>query len=165
MSIRTFLFCDVCNPRGIRTPEQRRDMQRRDTHGRRISDGRSWFEGDLEQAVNENDWVATEAGLYVCPSCDAKGLRADNVNRESTSGLRSFVFCDCCNPQGFRFVESRRNEDRSVRTGRRLTDGRAWLDATTREVILEKNWVVTDSDKHYCPQCIEQHPSLAGPDR
>ena len=161
MSIRTFLFCDVCNPRGIRTPEHRRDMQRRETSGRRLSDARSWFEGDAEQAVNENNWVALDSGLYVCPSCDAKGLSADNVNRESKSSIRSFVFCDSCNPQGFRVVESRRNDDRSVQTGRRITDGRAWLDSTSTEQILEKNWVIADEGKHYCPGCVALHPALA----
>jgi hypothetical protein len=161
MSIRTFLFCDVCNPRGIRAPEQRRDMRHRETDGRRISDARSWFEGDAAQAVNENNWVALDSGLYVCPSCNAKGLSADNMNRGSKSGLRSFVFCDSCNPQGFRMVENRRNDDRSVQTGRRLTDGRAWLDTTAREVILEHDWIVTDDDKHYCPKCVKLHPSLA----
>jgi hypothetical protein len=161
MSIRTFLFCDVCNPRRIRTPEQRRDMQRRESSGRRLSDGRSWFEGDAEQAVNENNWVALDSGLYVCPICDAKGLSADNVNRKSKSSIRSFVFCDSCNPQSFRVVESRRNEDRSVQTGRRITDGRAWLDSTDPETILESNWIIAEEDKHYCPTCVKLHPNLA----
>ena len=161
MSIRTFLFCDVCNPRGIRTPEQRRDMHRRETYGRRISDGRSWFEGDLEQAKSEN-WVAHDDGSYVCPGCAAKGLRADNANREDKPRLRSFVFCDLCNPQGFRFVESRRNEYRAstAQTGRRITDGRSWLDTTTTEHIKQKKWKTTDEGRHFCPTCVQRHPDL-----
>jgi hypothetical protein len=161
MSIRTFLFCDVCNPRGIRLPELRRDAHHREGSGRRISDARSWFEGNAEQAVNEYNWIAAEDGSYVCPGCQAKGLSVDHANRESRSSLRSFVFCDSCNPQGFRMVEPRRNEDRSIHVGRRMTDGRAWLAASRPEEILENNWVIADEGRHYCPRCIKLHPTLA----
>ena len=94
MSIRTFLFCDVCNPRGIRCPEQRRDMRRRDFMGRRITDARAWFEGDTAQAIEQGHWVEIEGGFYYCPSCVAKGLSVDNPQREVTRGPQTFVFCD-----------------------------------------------------------------------
>ncbi len=161
MSIRTFLFCDVCNPRGVRIPEQRRDMQHRNTQGRRVTDGRSWFEGDLKSAVNDNDWVSMDGGYYVCPICSAKGLHADNMKRKSDPGLRSFIFCDSCNPQGIRTVEIRRNEERGAQTGRRITDGRAWLAEIDPDKILAKNWLITDTGRHYCPKCVKLHPSLS----
>ena len=155
MSTRTFLFCDVCNPKGIRCPEQRRDMRRRDTQGRRATDDRAWYEGSPEQAVEDGNWVAVDGGFYLCPSCSAKGLTVDNPNKEN-KGQQTFIFCDLCNPQAFRFVENRRNEHRNEKTGRRITDGRAWVDP---EAVHEKNWVTT-ADKHYCDQCVKQHPTL-----
>lgn len=159
MSVRTFLFCDVCNPRGIRIPEQRRDMHRREHPGRRITDGRSWFEGTLTQAVNEHQWITDGNGSYVCPTCAARGLRADSRNSGSKSGLRRFVFCDLCNPQGIRVVEIRRTAVRpdASQMGRRITDGRSW---TTPEHMLEMNWIVTEEGKHYCPKCVQHHPAL-----
>ena len=157
MSIRTFLFCDVCNPKGIRCPEQRRDMRRRDTNGRRATDARSWYEGDPALAVEEDHWVAMDGGSYLCPGCSAKGLTPDNPDKEAR-GLQTFVFCDLCNPQGFRFVENRRDSDaRSVKTGRRITDGRAWAEP---DLMQGKNWVTTADDNHYCQKCVEQHPTL-----
>ena len=56
MSIRTFIFCDVCNPLGIRCPEKRRDVHRDPLIGRRHTDGRAWIEGDSAYAV-ERGWV------------------------------------------------------------------------------------------------------------
>lgn len=40
MSIRSFIFCDICNPQGIRTIELRRSPRENDRNGRQISDGR-----------------------------------------------------------------------------------------------------------------------------
>jgi hypothetical protein len=37
-------------------------------HGRRISDGRVWFDGSHEEAQAAG-WVATEDGQHVCPAC------------------------------------------------------------------------------------------------
>lgn len=161
MSIRSFLFCNACNPRGIRNPEQRRDQKRgKSKSGRRISDARSWFEGSLEEAVDNSDWVILPGGHHICPDCAARGLKADAVDGEQKLVVRTFVFCDSCNPQGFRFVETRRDKDRSGPTGRRISDGRSWLDASSEEVVLEKKWIITGQGKHYCPSCVKRIPAL-----
>jgi hypothetical protein len=67
MSIRTFIFCDICNPQGLRSIEFRRHP-RRDRTGRRLSDGRSWVEGNISSAV-ENGWSINSEGKHICPVC------------------------------------------------------------------------------------------------
>ena len=160
MSTRSFIFCDVCNPRGIRCPEQRRDASRKDIEGRRITDARSWFEGDSEKAVSDNKWQAVVGGFHICPSCSEKGLHADNLPNLSSKSHRTFIFCDCCNPQGFRFVDNRRDDSRTSHKGRRITDGRAWIDDMNAEELVKYHWNAQGSDTHYCPKCVELHPSL-----
>ena len=156
MSIRSFLFCDVCNPMRIRSPEQRRD-RRQDGRksGRRITDARSWIESTSEQAVAEFFWVVLEGGFHVCPDCNAKNLKADAGSGNNPS-FRTFVFCDFCNPQGFRIVENRRDVDRARRTGRRISDGRAWLDAVSDDEVIAHNWFVVEG-RHCCPDCFERN--------
>lgn len=91
MSVRTFIFCDACNPLGIRTINNRRsNFERRDINnkrntdgrrkidGRRNSDGRAWYEGTLESGI-EHGWVINNGEFVVCPSCDERGL-ADLVS-------------------------------------------------------------------------------------
>ena len=57
MTIRCFIFCDICNKRATRAVEERRRAHRDDpTMGRRISDGRAWFEGD-EAEASEAGWL------------------------------------------------------------------------------------------------------------
>ena len=68
MSIRTIIFCDICNPQGLRTIEFRR-APRQDTSGRRISDGRSWYQGSVFEAVDSAGWVISEEGKHICPNC------------------------------------------------------------------------------------------------
>ncbi|NIO38889.1 MAG: hypothetical protein GTO41_01035 [Burkholderiales bacterium] len=68
MTFRTFLFCDICNPYCTRTVELRRDMKRSDDQGRRLSDGRAWFEGHIEEATKIG-WSALDDGRHVCPRC------------------------------------------------------------------------------------------------
>ncbi len=65
--LRVIIFCDVCNPQGIRYIEQKRSTQRGDTEGRRITDGRSWFEGSLQGALDEG-W-SHDGKLHTCPRC------------------------------------------------------------------------------------------------
>ncbi len=76
MTYRTFLFCDICNPDGTRSIELRRDIKRSDRHGRRISDGRSWFEGDLKEA-KALGWRVLDDGRHVCPRCHERSAVAD----------------------------------------------------------------------------------------
>lgn len=70
MSQRTFIFCDICNPMGLRSVEMRRSIAGRDPRvGRRISDGRYWFEGGDAEA-KQAGWVVVESsGQHVCPVC------------------------------------------------------------------------------------------------
>lgn len=69
VAIRTFLFCDICNPQAIRHVEQRRRQPRADSSGQRITDGRAWFEGEVAMAVQGHGWILTETGQHVCPTC------------------------------------------------------------------------------------------------
>lgn len=68
MTRRTFLFCDVCNPSATRVIELRRDTHRDQTQGRRISDGRAWFDGSPEEAIKAG-WRILDDGRHVCPRC------------------------------------------------------------------------------------------------
>lgn len=153
MSIRTFIFCDVCNPLGIRCPEQRRDVHRDPLIGRRHTDGRAWVEGDSAHAISSG-WV-NSSNHYICPGCSERGLEATDQRHEN-SEARTFVFCDRCNPQAYRFVEYRRSGSRFEKSGRRITDGRAWVESPGAGKLNAKGWVETEDQKHFCPQCAVQ---------
>ena len=73
MSIRTFIFCDICNPQGIRTIEFRRAPREGDRNGRRISDGRFWFEGSVS-AATKSGWITNPTGQHTCPACNKKPI-------------------------------------------------------------------------------------------
>ena len=68
--LRVIIFCDICNQQGIRYIEQQRSVQRGDVDGRRVTDGRSWFEGSLEEAI-EAGW-SYDNGMHTCPRCIEK---------------------------------------------------------------------------------------------
>jgi len=68
MSIRTFIFCDICNPQALRSVEFRRSPREEERNGRRLSDGRAWFDGDLSQAL-DSGWSIDEEGQNICPVC------------------------------------------------------------------------------------------------
>jgi hypothetical protein len=68
MARRSFIFCDICNPLAIRYIEMRRSIGRNSRVGRRLSDGRNWYDGSEEEAI-EAGWVCTEDGQHVCPAC------------------------------------------------------------------------------------------------
>ncbi|MBI5329171.1 MAG: hypothetical protein HZB71_01005 [Betaproteobacteria bacterium] len=74
MARRSFIFCDICNPLAIRDIEMRRNTGRcqdgaKDKgKGRRITDGRAWFDGSDEEAQTDG-WVPTEDGQHICPTC------------------------------------------------------------------------------------------------
>jgi hypothetical protein len=68
MTIRQFIFCDICNPQAVRSIEFRRAPRKDERTGRRISDGRAWFEGELKVAIDQG-WTLTLAGQHICPSC------------------------------------------------------------------------------------------------
>jgi hypothetical protein len=67
MAHRSFIFCDICNPQAVREVEMRR-ASGRDGMGRRITDGRVWFDGTDEEALAAG-WVAAEDGQHICPAC------------------------------------------------------------------------------------------------
>jgi hypothetical protein len=69
------MFCDVCNQQGIRYIEQKRSTQRGDTGGRRITDGRAWFEGSLEEAIKAG-WLH-DNGRHICPKCQQREQQQD----------------------------------------------------------------------------------------
>lgn len=80
MSIRTFVFCDTCNPQAIRVVSSRRNLnttdkaiERRQITGRRNSDGRAWFEGSLDEAIKQR-WVLSVENTTLCPNCAQKDL-------------------------------------------------------------------------------------------
>jgi hypothetical protein len=71
MSIRKIIFCDICNPQALRSVEFRRAPRDNDRGGRRISDGRSWIEGELSNSIDYG-WLATSDGRHICPICQAR---------------------------------------------------------------------------------------------
>ena len=68
MSIRTFIFCDICNPQALRSIEFRRSPREEERNGRRISDGRNWFEGMWPEAM-KSGWNSTPKNQHICPAC------------------------------------------------------------------------------------------------
>jgi hypothetical protein len=70
MSIRKIIFCDICNPQGMRPIEFRRTPRENERTGRRLSDGRAWIEGELTIAI-DNGWLCTPDGQHICPTCQA----------------------------------------------------------------------------------------------
>lgn len=67
MSIRTFIFCDGCNPQGVR------NVYENSQYDRRNSDGRSWYEGTLEDAVKLG-WEVSSDNTTLCPHCIESGM-------------------------------------------------------------------------------------------
>lgn len=72
MSVHTFVFCDQCNPQHIRSLEYRRTSDRGDRQGRRITDARAWYDGELSDAVENHGWEITPEGRHLCPNCKSK---------------------------------------------------------------------------------------------
>lgn len=70
MSLRMFLFCDFCNPEGIRVLDDRRFKARKEGYsGRRYSDSRVWFEGSVEEAITRHGWIISDDDKHICPGC------------------------------------------------------------------------------------------------
>lgn len=65
--LRVIIFCDICNPQGVRYIEQKRSTQRGDVGGRRVTDGRAWYEGSLSEAEDMGWSVVDEQ--HICPRC------------------------------------------------------------------------------------------------
>ena len=69
MAIRKFVFCDICNQKGIRIVEERRGLDRF-REGRRIVDGRAWFEGTLGEAKKAGWDIVPKK--HTCPDCQKR---------------------------------------------------------------------------------------------
>lgn len=83
MSIRTIIFCDHCNPLGLRT------INDRFTKNRRLGDYRTWYEGNLEEA-HDAGWRKSVSGHDLCPKCYEN--RLDNqIKRKKDVNSRRFV--------------------------------------------------------------------------
>lgn len=67
MARRSFIFCDICNPLAVREVELRRASGRAGK-GRRLMDGRTWFDGSDKEALDAG-WVPTDDGQHICPAC------------------------------------------------------------------------------------------------
>lgn len=74
MTIRTFIFCDICNPQALRSIEFRRSPREEERNGRRLCDGRAWLEGNLPDATNMG-WTIDTSGQHICPACKNIALK------------------------------------------------------------------------------------------
>ena len=83
MTIRTFIFCDVCNPLGLRTEKDGFIKNRRET------DFRTWFEGN-EKDAEKCGWGKTADGNNLCPKCQQNQI-GNTLSREQDSTSRRFV--------------------------------------------------------------------------
>jgi hypothetical protein len=94
--------------------------------------------------------------------------------------IRTFIFCDICNAQALRSIEFRRTTRDDTRSGRRISDGRAWLELSdhlslddteetndakkyfefiVEQTILKAGWVRTTDNLYLCPLCQAAHSS------
>ncbi len=82
MARRSFVFCDICNPLALRSIEMRRTIIGRDSRdGRRLADGRAWYDGsDLE--AKHAGWVVADDGQHICPACFERLRSMRNVLEE-----------------------------------------------------------------------------------
>lgn len=83
MSTRTFIFCDACNPLGLRTEKDGF------IKNRRSSDNRTWFEGDEKEALNIG-WTKTANGRDLCPKCQRNSL-VNGIPHKNDNSSRRFV--------------------------------------------------------------------------
>lgn len=79
MARRSFIFCDICNPLALRSIEMRRTTNNRDQRdGRRLSDGRAWYDGGDNEA-KLGGWVVADDGQHICPACFERMRSMRNV--------------------------------------------------------------------------------------
>lgn len=65
MTTRTFIFCDICNPQGLRNLSV--NPENKENSGKLYA----WFEGHVDQAAKLG-WGTTDKGLNLCPRCVKK---------------------------------------------------------------------------------------------
>ena len=69
MSIKSIMFCDLCNQAGVRAVDRRISAEGSRLYGRRLHDGRSSVVYQPGDPMPEG-WICDEAGQYhVCPLC------------------------------------------------------------------------------------------------
>ena len=71
MTLRIIISCDQCNLRRIKSLEYRRGIRDNTLTGRRLTDGRSWQEVDIDYIVR-NGWQSNSDGQHICPACQAE---------------------------------------------------------------------------------------------
>lgn len=71
MSIKTFIFCDLCNPLCLHQIDRREQARDGLAAGRRFSDNYSWIEGSAEE-IGEYGWIVTSNHKHICPRCYAR---------------------------------------------------------------------------------------------
>ncbi len=81
MARRSFIFCDICNPLALRSIEMRRATGRDCRDGRRLCDGRAWFDGSDSEAKRAG-WVVSDDSQHVCPACFERLRSMRNVLEE-----------------------------------------------------------------------------------
>jgi hypothetical protein len=81
MARRSFIYCDICNPLALRSIEMRRVTGRDSRDGRRLSDGRAWYDGSDKEAKHAG-WVVADDGQHICPSCFERLRSMRNVLEE-----------------------------------------------------------------------------------
>lgn len=71
--------------------------------------------------------------------------------------LKTFVFCDLCNPLCIHQVDRREQGREGIASaGRRFTDNYSWVEGEPGE-IADSGWIVTSNNKHICPRCYARH--------
>lgn len=88
MGVKTFIYCDYCNPNAIRVVD-RRPPERASVGGRRNSDSRSFIDGGNGEAAAAG-WTIVR-GMHFCPRCGQHADRflsreGDPADSESASG-------------------------------------------------------------------------------
>ncbi len=53
-------------------------------------------------------------------------------------------------------VELRRAYRENENIGRRITEGRAWIEGEVSDAV-ENGWLCTSDDRHICPSCRLKH--------
>jgi len=79
MTLRTIISCDQCNLRRIKSLEFRRGIRDNTFTGRRLSDGRSWIEVDVDYVI-KNGWLSSSNGQHLCPACQAVNAASLKTN-------------------------------------------------------------------------------------
>lgn len=71
MSMKTFIFCDLCNPLCLHQMDRREQSREGIAAGRRFTDNYSWLEGGIDEST-QNGWMVTSNNKHICPRCYAK---------------------------------------------------------------------------------------------